>query len=305
MYTEPLFLFMFILTRLMIILFLYEILRFNFRTNRFTSIMLSFLLIFSRPIINSLERGNTILLTMIFCIIFILDYDSKNPLKAEFSLISLALAASLKITPAILGLLLLIEKKNFGKAARAIIYGLFFFFIPFFFLHGGKRANIRQLITNIQLNLGIYPNTDGVTFESCIRHIGLNLPPNSISIIKYIILSLLIICLLIHHEKWIRAMAICLFLVIAPGHSGDYCVLYMIPSYILFLNTDQHRPSDFLILFGIILTLQPFQTSVVKNLLNFHFGLLLLSCLLSIYTVIRLLNIISKNKKILPVLNFL
>ena len=81
------------------------------------------------------ERGNIILVALLLTVFFFAFYESKNRLLAELALISLALAAGLKIYPALFGLALLKEKR-WKQAGRAIAYGIACFALPFFAFEG-------------------------------------------------------------------------------------------------------------------------------------------------------------------------
>ena len=284
MINEKLLFIMFLFITIGILLLLFEIIRNNLKFSRFTNITIAFLLLYSRPILFSFERGNTIIAAMMFVLIYLMNYDNENKFCREIAFLSLALAAALKITPVALGVLLLFEKR-WKDAIRTIFYGLAAFFIPFFFLNGGKRANITQMITNIQLNLELYPSNQGITFEACLRNLDRIINNEIIlSWIKMIVFGVLLYGVIFSSKKWLRVMLISLILVMAPSHSGDYCMLYMIPSYILFLNDMDHKSSDWLILIGIILTLQPIQTIITTQLISL--GLLLICLILFIYNMV-------------------
>lgn len=95
----------------------------------------------------ALERGNIIVLALVLTFFFFTFYQSKNRLLSELALVALALAAGLKIYPALFGLLLL-KDREWKKAGRAVIYGLICFILPFFAFEGleGMRIFFGQLV---------------------------------------------------------------------------------------------------------------------------------------------------------------
>lgn len=88
-------------------------------------------LMLSFGMINAYERGNIIIFVLLFILIFIEFKDSKNKIASELALISLAIAAGLKIYPAVFGILLIYDKQ-YKKAVRTIFYGIIAFVAPFF-----------------------------------------------------------------------------------------------------------------------------------------------------------------------------
>ncbi len=72
----------------------------------------------------------------------------------ELALLFIALAAGIKIYPAIFGILYLKEKR-YKEAGRLILYGLIFFFIPFIFF-GGIDGFIQMLLNKKELHSLLY-----------------------------------------------------------------------------------------------------------------------------------------------------
>lgn len=96
-----------------------------------SSKLVSIGLMLSFGMINAYERGNIIIFVLLFVLIFIEYKDSENKIASELALISLAIAAGLKIYPAVFGILLIYDKQ-YKKAFRTIIYGVIAFVAPFF-----------------------------------------------------------------------------------------------------------------------------------------------------------------------------
>lgn len=111
-------------------------------------ILLISCIVLSGPVLYSLQRGNNIIYAMLFSLLFFVLKDSKSRLYRELSLICLAIAACLKIYPAVFGLCLL-KGKQWKPAIRCIIYGFILFFLPLVFFNGGL-SNFFALTGNIQ-----------------------------------------------------------------------------------------------------------------------------------------------------------
>lgn len=81
------------------------------------------------------ERGNSV---MIVCILLMLALDLRKSRIAwhrELALVMIAIAAGVKIYPAVFGCLYLFEKQ-WKQAGRLLCYGILCFFMPFLFFGG-------------------------------------------------------------------------------------------------------------------------------------------------------------------------
>ena len=103
------------------------------KTKRIAAVF-SFLTIFSYPLMYCMERGNIVSLAVAFTVFFVFFKDSESKAVREISYICLALAAGLKLYPAIFGLLLLFDKK-YKEAIRLVIYGILAVVIPFILIN--------------------------------------------------------------------------------------------------------------------------------------------------------------------------
>lgn len=107
-------------------------------------VVASFLL--SAPLMFSLERGNIALLAAMLSLLFVVLYESEERHLRELSYICLALAFSIKIYPAILGILL-VRKKDFIGILKSAVYGALLILLPFLFYYG--MEDMRLWITNL------------------------------------------------------------------------------------------------------------------------------------------------------------
>jgi len=285
---EPLITIAYILMTAAVLLGFYEALRHHFQGKRTARVLMSGLMVFSAPFLYTIERGNTVLAAALLSMIFIMNYDSPNKWAREAALGCLALATALKITPAILGLLLLTERKGWKAAIRAGIYGIICVFVPFLFLARSPWENLTKMIDNILVNARAYSVTEGCALEACFLKLGIQLPETAGTILRYAVAAVLLAGTFLARKKWMRVMMTSLVLVTVPGHSGQYCLLYLIPAYALFLNEEEHSAGDWMILAGTLLTLQPMQGKAVELFLNSGLGLLML-CGTMICQTIRLL----------------
>ncbi len=198
--------------------------------------------IFSAPMFFCMERGNLILLTLICLLEFFILKDDPSPKKRELALICLAIAANIKIYPAVFGLLLLTEKK-YKSAIRCAFYGVILFIVPFFFT--GGLSSIRLLIENIAntgnnfaLSYGqkvdvanlfgyFHFKTDWMLFE-LLGKFG--------NILMFLCLIFVLITV---KKSWQRATCLSLACILVPTFSWMYSLIYLIIPLLLFFKEEK------------------------------------------------------------------
>ena len=128
-----------------------------------TGDMLATFCLLSYGYLYATERGNIVVFCVPFLLIYICWYDSTDQKKKQCALISLAIAAGIKVYPAMFGFLLCsspIKKNKINACVCAIIYGLIFVVgMEFFF--GGTHA-VAQYFLNLAnyKQPGMNPNRD-------------------------------------------------------------------------------------------------------------------------------------------------
>ncbi len=253
MYKEPkLLIAMMLIITAMIITF-FETVRHNKNGSYGIKLLVAIASLLTAPFLFSVERGNSIILVIALMMAFFFGYDSENKVVKELSLIALAVAAALKISPALLGILL-IYKKDWKAAVRTIIYGIIMFFGPFLLLKGGF-ANIPLMIRNIRLNNEYYMSKWGLTLYYTLTNYG---APESVAlfnitgIISKVLCAIMLIAAFKFERKSDVAMVVGLSLVIFPDHSGYYNLLYLFPPLIVLLNEEKKHLYDLIGFFAIV-----------------------------------------------------
>ena len=201
-----------------------------------------FMILFSTPFLYTIERGNIVIVTLIFLLIFAFNYDSNNKIYREIAIIALAMAASTKIYPAIFGLILLKEKR-YKEAFRCAIYGLMIFFLPFLIFGGFEKAplmfnNIFNAVEDfMQTGLGYKVNISN-TIKAFGRAIGLETEGyiSFANISSYIVLIISLITSLFIKEKWKVFCMLATLLVAFPNFSYTYTLIFMVIPLIMFLD---------------------------------------------------------------------
>lgn len=182
MYQDTRILIIIILILIVNMIALYELIRSCKNGNKAVKIMTSIAFCLSMPVIFTIERANFLLMTLFFILFYIFNYDSENKTRRELALISLAMASALKLTPAVLGILLLYNKQ-WKEAIRTVIYGLILGMVPFLFFHGGL-VNIGRMFHNAALNVQAYSSTEGTTIVAALVAFGVNATDGMIKIVN-------------------------------------------------------------------------------------------------------------------------
>ena len=118
------------------------------RKQCFTNILLAFALILSGPVVFAIERGNFILIAFVCVLVYILLYDSPEKKMRYIAYVALAIAAAIKIYPALFGLLTL-QKKRYKETFILLILGCLIFFMPFFAF--GGISSIKNMVDGVVL----------------------------------------------------------------------------------------------------------------------------------------------------------
>ena len=248
MYKEPFFMFVLILFYSITSIIVFELVVSNKNGSLFKKYGTALAVLLSYPVLFTIERGNNYIMASIFVMIFVFYYDSTNKLLKEFALISLGVAFGLKLTPAIFGMLLLIDKKWF-EAIRTGIYGLLSFFPPMLIFEGGAK-NFFYFIRNLKISAESHSAFSGVSILGSISYVVQNIFARDIPgtriesiliLLNYICLLLLLIFCIFYKDKWLRVLALSIVAISASGQAGEYSLLIYFPFIILFLNEKSDR----------------------------------------------------------------
>ena len=250
-------------------LLLYEMLRGGGSVRILTviSLLLSGISLFA------VERGNIIYLAVVCLIYFFMAYQSQNPVKRELACIALAVAAALKIYPAIFGVLLLLHKK-YAAAIRTVIYGLAAVFLPFLFFKGGF-SNISQMMRNMQAYIAVYTFSGIKRFGFVAFGTFLHLSVGQSAGLLLVGAFLLIMALLTFsnlQKDWKQVMLLTCGLILTPADSAIYCGLYLFIPIVLFLNEQKHPLFDWVYCLLMLWALSPYQVVAGGKLISASFS---------------------------------
>lgn len=275
----------------------------DFNLKNFIVVCLIFL---SYGVLYSLERGNIIIVSLICSMIFVFFYDSDNKIKKEVALISLALAFGLKLYPAILGILLIYDKK-IKEAIRTFIYGLIMFFVPFFFFE--EKAD--GIIIFIKHMFFWSSKKNSTTLGLCMSDSITSLIKNfqkilgvsddwqmNIKLAKAMCLFALFSCLIFgafFQKKWQKILTVVLGMIFFQNQ-GTYILIFMIiPLCVLLKEEKNLSKSNLIAFFGILLTTLTLPLHLESKIIFFNYTRFQL-CLLILYTFITFLMLDNVKK---------
>lgn len=185
-----------------------------------------------------LHSHNSCIWALCFLVPALYLKDSDNPRYREVALVFIAIAANIKLTPAVFGLIYLKEKR-FKEAFRLVIYGLVLFLVPMFLFGGFKILKTIFQVTNDFSFSFTQPRPETIN-GVCLfisDYLGLGVSGNligKIATILYFLTVILLICLTKFDYKSMTLL--CSFNVILVNHSYPYTLIYFLPAMILFIK---------------------------------------------------------------------
>lgn len=241
------------------------------------------------PILFNVERGNILLLSVMLTGLFLIGSHSESKVVRELSLIALAVAACIKIYPALFGLLLLHEKR-YKEAARCVIYGLVLFFVPFAFF-GGIPA-IHSFLSNLTSFVGgntAAPRDHLMSYTNLLSNLTQLFFRNAevgrnIANITKIPLALLLAAIAVFgcRKTWKSVLMLSIIVVMFPDTNSYYALSFYLFPLAFFLVEKEHETFDLFYVVFLCLCVSPLQ--FLLGLCGINFG-----TLLQIYATIQLM----------------
>ena len=236
--------------------------------------MLSLLLISSYPVIFSLERGNCIIISIVFLLFFLNNYQSKSKWLRILSYLCLAISMGIKIYTILFSLLILRERdyKGFIICYSVTIIA---FFIPFIFTDG----NIYSLVHNIFGYVGGTSETRSfMDIKSVLGYLNSFISEKTRYMLQYMLLGALYLSTLIivwfsSISKWKVLTLLCVAVSIGMGTGAIYnLAFYLIPlTVFIFEEKELNKENIFyLILFILILSWIPCVPQYSKVIESIH-----------------------------------
>ncbi|HAV01034.1 MAG TPA: hypothetical protein DCW47_07590 [Lachnospiraceae bacterium] len=224
-----------------------------------TTVFVSAILLSAPFMSGAIERGNIAFLTAVMLLIALYLKDRDSVICREAALLLIAMAAGLKLYPAVVGFIY-VKEKRWKEGVRLLIYGLIFFFVPFAFV-GGIPALIRYF------KVLFFFETQGYCSWTNIRNFLLSVSrvlgqyENSPYFVKYFKIAenlYLILCLLSLFktgDKWKQTLYTSGAMALYVPYSYRYVSCYMvIPLVFYLMEREEDRKMIYCILFALTFT---------------------------------------------------
>lgn len=208
--------------------------------------------------LHAIERGN-ILFATIPLILFFLEYrDSENKILRELALLSLAVAAGLKLYPAFWGVLLLRDKK-YGQAVRAVLYGILSVILPALVFQEGLMGIPMWLSVVFDFGSGNTMPWVGTGFANILHRValhaqvywGIEIGTQWFSAAAIILSAFLLLISLVLKKEWQSTLAIAMAIILFQSQ-GQYIYSFLIIPMVLFLAEEdrfnRHNVFPFLLM---------------------------------------------------------
>lgn len=210
-------------------------------------ILFTFVTLLSAPFLFMMDRGNNIIIPLIFSMIYLIFYDSENKVLREVALISLAIAVGFKIYPAALGALLLREK-YYKELFRTILYSILLTVVPFFIFYNGFES-IGYFFSNIagSSDKRALNDTNQLNFSKMFLYVinvlRIRIPNAALiaDIINYTVTGLAVIGVFSVKEKWKSVLLCCCIIYGFPKVCASYMLVFFLLPLVMFLDNEKER----------------------------------------------------------------
>lgn len=223
----------------------------------------------STPFIWTLERGNIIIYAFAGAMVFICYYDSDKKWLRELALMGLAFSAGIKLYPAILGIIL-IRDKRWKEAIRCAVYGFIAVFAPFA-VFGGYNSFL-SMLNSLRHNMNVFSNigySNKVNFANTFNVIGTIWfkRPEAFGWaqkLAYVLTALLIVAAFLVGKRWKSVLFLTLALIGGPAFSHIYCLTFMLVPFLMFIagKEKEYKKTDVIYLLTFIAILAPIPITI-------------------------------------------
>lgn len=238
------------------------------RRGYFEKMVITMSVLLSTPMLFAFERGNIIIYSFVFLLLYFICYDDERAWIREIGYICLALSAAIKLYPAIFGLML-IRDKRIKEAVRTVIYGIVFTLVPFVFF-GGIEA-----IKNMLAAIGKFKAAEnyGISFSNGVSYIlfrSTGYHPG-LTIAGMVASAFLIVCLFLvdrnEENRWKMSALMSLSMLGIVENCGKYMIIFMIIPWLFFFFTDRKlKLIDYIYALMLTVMLAPFPAGIFYQL---------------------------------------
>lgn len=244
--------------------------------------LFSFCVLFSSPFLFLYERGNILLYAIVFLYYFVSNNHSESKIVRELSFVALAVSCTIKVYPAIFGMILLKEKR-YKDALHSLFYGILLFMIPFL-CFGSITDEVTMLIYNLANNNALYNMNHLFSYRVDLyalliyNGVLLGVHWGVSKFILYFSCFVMLVLAYISESKWKTLTLLCAIMVYAIDYSGQYLICFFCIPLKYFLDGDKTENKwldiGYAVLFSSLFVLIPMKDiNSFKALESYRFSL--------------------------------
>lgn len=255
-----------IITIALLALLFYVLLR-NKKSSKKEIILIFVLILTSYPMIYCLDRGNSMLMSVIFSLLFFIFFKSEKKEHRYLSFFFLSLAIAIKIYPAFFGILILkeaLKNKDYKELILCITMCVIVFIVPFFFTDGTVLDLFRNATEHSEELWAIgHVSLVGILESTAYWLYGIQLGTGASSIwISLILFAIGAIVVLADKTApyWETVSLLVCIQILSVGVAPPYVLLYMIiPMWYFLIEDSSEENKTYLVSFllAIILIMVP------------------------------------------------
>lgn len=193
----------------------------------------------SAPYMFLYERANLMYFSIIGTFIYILKYDSEKKSERILAYLALAIAAAIKVYPAIFGILTL-QKKRYGETVLLGGIGAVSFFLPFAKFGGisGVKVYFDTVLRSFDdfSELGFGYDFSIYNLERAVLSMINGYQEQATNVSRIFTLILLVIALLTSRKLWKEIVVLTLFFIFIPSFSYEYTLCFLTLPFIYMIN---------------------------------------------------------------------
>ncbi len=228
---------LFVLIAIACALAVYTVFREKLDRRRTLSVLFGIFAVFNASTLYMIERGNMLILCLIFLAVFAFTYESENKAVREIGIISLAVASALKLYPALF-MWLFISDRRYKDLAKCIGYFSVLMILPSFFF-GGPECIITLLKNTFGFSAKKSSSSSAITVIERYTHI----PAKIISIGAYIWCFVNLLSLMaspfLKEERWKSYVKGILLILTVPPLTGQYVWAFFLIPFVLYCNSNR------------------------------------------------------------------
>lgn len=300
----------YVISVIIAIVITYFIIQRSCRVSKKEALIFFFIVVTSYPMLYCLDRGNSMMFSVIFIALFLMFYDSKSKNKRYLAFIFLGIATSIKIYPGLFGLLILrdgLNRRDLKETLICIIICALIFFPPFLLTDG----TFMDMLHNATSFSGYAITFGQVNIIAMLESSLIALSVENYASYRFIgqILSGLMLLFIAASVIFDKAMPkwqmVCLLAgsqILCAGLGTQYLLLYMVIPAWYFVNSHPDESREYMI-YGVLLAailLSAPGSAGIGNIFTFAKGMITLSIVIIILSKScnRILEMLRNQKKI-------